>query len=195
MPQIYNEMKWPDGSHHFVRLLADENIKCSSTRKKVKSRASHWIRQRMCNIVQRQKKKKRSNQKDHKFLPSSTTPSDGDEDSVFTSSTVVSTSSSVQYTTDKTETVPLSPKLEENKGCRRETKGTCNYDPFAKQSKLMKKSRMKVNIIGDNDIWEERTLIKKSTGEQRSFFYSTNTGFRVMDEPPTGATCVIYLEN
>lgn len=95
-----------------------------------------------------------------------------------------------------TETVPLSPnRLKENERCRRETKGTSYDDSFARPSKSMKKSQMNANITGDRDIWEERILVNKHTGEQRSFFYSTNTGFRLMDEPPTGASYIIYLEN
>lgn len=189
-------MKWLDKSFRFQRLYAGENIECSSTSKeKSKSRARNSIRPRMCNIIQRQKKK-RANHKNHNCAYSSTASRSGDEDSVFTSSTIVSRSSSIQHTTDMTETVPLSPnRLKENERCRRETKGTSYDDSFARPSKSMKKSQMNANITGDRDIWEERILVNKHTGEQRSFFYSTNTGFRLMDEPPTGASYIIYLEN
>lgn len=207
-------MKWLDKGLHFNSLPAGENLESSFTREKEKSNSrARKIRSRMCNIVQQQKKRANQNNRispassSHLcwgFLKwsrlystsSSTAPSSGDEGSVFTSSTVVSTSSSIQHTNGMTEKVPLSPNwLEESEGCRRETKGNFHVDSFAKPSKSMKRSKMEVNITGDRDIWEERILVNKRTGEQRSFFYSTNTGFRLMDEPPTGASCVIYLEN
>jgi len=74
---------------------------------------------------------------------------------------------------------------------RRETKENDKSNPFAKPSKSMKNTN--IEIIGDNDVWEERILVQKNTGKEKSFFYSANTGFRVKDEPPTGASQVIYL--
>jgi len=51
-----------------------------------------------------------------------------------------------------------------------------------------------MEIIGDRDVWEERICVHSKTGKQKSFFYSLNTGFRVKDEPPTGASEVIFLD-
>lgn len=64
------------------------------------------------------------------------------------------------------------------------------HDPLAKPSKRMKKALNKVS--GDNDVWVEKILRNKKTGKQRSFFYSVKTGERQPDEPPTGASTVIF---
>lgn len=151
-------------------------------------------------------KKKQTNEKNRDYAASSTTLSSGEDDSVFTSSTVVSTSSSIQRTTEMIEAVLLSPKQFPDRqwtcGAREwicctsgvNRPGIYNDDPFARQSKLMKKSSMKMNIEGDRDTWEERVQVNKKTGKKRSFFYSANTGFRVKDEPPTGASYIIYYD-
>jgi len=186
-------MKWPKQSPYFMGLRADEHYACSSTRKKriSKNRVSHKTGKVMCNIVLCQKKK-RISEKNREYVSSSTISSCEEEDNVFTSSTVVSTLNSIQHTTEMIETMLLSPDqlLYSDNQC--EMNGTYGDDPCARQSKLMKKSSMKIK--DDGDTWEERILVNTKNGKKRSFFYSINTGFRVKDEPPTGASLIIYLE-
>jgi len=64
-------------------------------------------------------------------------------------------------------------------------------DPHARQSKHMKKSSFKV--YGDGDVWVEKILRGKMTKKKKSFFYSVKTGVRVPNEPPTGASKVVYV--
>ncbi len=67
-------------------------------------------------------------------------------------------------------------------------------DPFiAKPSRVVRNSSLPKEIEGDGDLWYEVLLRSKKTGQEVSFFCSKNTGQRVRDEPPTGASRVIYL--
>jgi hypothetical protein len=68
-------------------------------------------------------------------------------------------------------------------------------DPFAKPSKILKKSNLKVSSDGDGDIWVEKVFVSKRTGSRRIFFVSVGTGRRSRDEPPTGASKIIYQED
>jgi hypothetical protein len=68
-------------------------------------------------------------------------------------------------------------------------------DPFAKPSKILKKSNLKVCSDGDGDIWVEKVFVSKRTGSRRIFFVSVGTGRRSRDEPPTGASKIIYQED
>ena len=64
-------------------------------------------------------------------------------------------------------------------------------DPFAKQSRRMKKTSKKVD--GDGDVWVEKKLTNRRNGKQKSFFYSMKTGERKVDEPPSGSSRILYL--
>ena len=48
---------------------------------------------------------------------------------------------------------------------------------------------------GDGDVWVEEIMIHKGTGKKQAFFVSKKTGERVKDEPPSGASKVIFLKN
>lgn len=50
-------------------------------------------------------------------------------------------------------------------------------------------------ISGDGDIWVEKLLQSTKTGKVVRIFESTNTGRRFMDEPPSGASTVVYLRS
>jgi len=51
------------------------------------------------------------------------------------------------------------------------------------------------HIYGDNDCWREAVCRCNRTGEIRIFFISELTGRKVPDEPPTGASKVLYLRD
>lgn len=177
-------MKKTTKSACFVRFSCeDEYAECVFDDEVMisKNRSTNWIGTLLCNIIQRQTKKLK-NKKRRDSAPYSSTPlSFGEDDSIFTSSTV----DTVASTSSDEGAWPLM-------GIK--TKMEYNANPFAKQSKSIRKSKMKMKIIGDNDIWEERTLVNTKTGRQRSFFYSVNTGFRLKDEPPTGASQIVYID-
>jgi len=63
-------------------------------------------------------------------------------------------------------------------------------DPLAKPSKIVKR----LGIVGDGDIWVESVCRNRKSGSTRLFFVSQNTGQKVRDEPPTGASQVLYLK-
>jgi len=62
------------------------------------------------------------------------------------------------------------------------------HDPQAKKS-----TRVRICIVGDNDLWFEKIVWNEKDSEWISYFVSRNTGRMVKDEPPTGASRVIYL--
>ena len=64
---------------------------------------------------------------------------------------------------------------------------------FGKPSKLMARSNFILPILGDGDVWVETIYRHKETGEHRVFFCSLKTGRKLYDEPPTGASKVVYL--
>ena len=68
-------------------------------------------------------------------------------------------------------------------------------DPCAKPSKTMKRSNLDVSGDGDGDIWVEKIFVSRRSGKQRIFFVSVATGRRVRDEPPTGASKVLYQDD
>jgi hypothetical protein len=68
------------------------------------------------------------------------------------------------------------------------------HDPCAKPSKIVKRSRLDLGA-GDGDIWFEKIFVSKRTGKRRTFFVSLATGRKKSDEPPTGASKVLYLED
>ena len=59
----------------------------------------------------------------------------------------------------------------------------------------MKKCGINLSIEGDDDVWYERQYMNKKNGKIRTYFVSSNTGNRTRDEPPTGASKVVYLSN
>jgi hypothetical protein len=68
------------------------------------------------------------------------------------------------------------------------------HDPCAKPSKIVKRSRLVLGA-GDGDIWYEKIFVSIRTGKRRTFFVSLATGRKKSDEPPTGASKVLYLED
>eukprot|EP01083_Nonionella_stella_P298911 1014416_1 len=68
------------------------------------------------------------------------------------------------------------------------------HDDTAKPSPTMKKATFNdKHSIGDGDTWREGVFYAK--GEHRIYFISKLTGKKVRDEPPTGASEVIYLRD
>jgi hypothetical protein len=69
-------------------------------------------------------------------------------------------------------------------------------DPMAKPSRIIQKAHISdKHIYGDKDCWREAVCRCSKTGEIRIFFISELTGKKVPDEPPTGASKVIYLQD
>ena len=69
------------------------------------------------------------------------------------------------------------------------------YDPLAKPSKIGFSSSKGDKVSGDGDIWVESLRKNTKTGEYRTYFRSTkNPETKIPDEPPTGASHVIYLK-
>lgn len=87
------------------------------------------------------------------------------------------------------------------KGCSKLSIGEKKYydtkvlnDSNAKASRKMRKAGInKTNIIGDEDVWIEKIFQCDETGNTKTFFVSNRTGKKVEQEPPTGASRVIYL--
>ncbi len=73
--------------------------------------------------------------------------------------------------------------------------GLSYKDPCAKPSRIVKRSNLDVSGTGDGDIWVEKIFVSKRTRKRRTFFVSVATGRRVRDEPPTGASKVLYTED
>ena len=67
----------------------------------------------------------------------------------------------------------------------------CN-ESVTKQSKIVERNGC--SMISDNDVWVEKVLFQKQTGKARSFFISRKTGRRMPDEPPSGASKILYLK-
>jgi len=80
-------------------------------------------------------------------------------------------------------------------------KGNCDTrmvrDPEARPCTRMKKANFlrKVDIVGDKDIWVEKIYYNSENGNKKIFFVSKQTGKKVEQEPPTGASRVIYLRD
>ena len=66
------------------------------------------------------------------------------------------------------------------------------HESVAKPSKIAERNGC--DMRGDDDVWIEKRLVHKETGRARSFFFSKKTGRRVPDEPPSGASKVLYLK-
>ena len=69
------------------------------------------------------------------------------------------------------------------------------HDPHAKPSERVRRSKLLQNQEGDGDVWIETVFRSSKSGKTCTFFISQNTGRRVRDEPPTGASQVLYLRN
>ena len=58
----------------------------------------------------------------------------------------------------------------------------------------MRNTRFGAGMVqGDGDVWVEELLKHRETGEIRSFFFSKKTGSYAPDEPPSGASNIVYL--
>ena len=69
-------------------------------------------------------------------------------------------------------------------------------DPCAKKSKITKRANLgNLAKEGDGDVWVEKLFRSKKSGKLRIYFVSMATGRRSRDEPPTGASRVIYAED
>lgn len=72
------------------------------------------------------------------------------------------------------------------------------HDPLARPSKHFDRTNAPSSSIayaGDNQTWVEKVLMSRTSCEPRSFFVSKTTDQRVPDEPPTGASRVLYLRD
>eukprot|EP00551_Chaetoceros_affinis_P017697 CAMPEP_0203735436 /NCGR_PEP_ID=MMETSP0092-20131115/32278_1 /ASSEMBLY_ACC=CAM_ASM_001090 /TAXON_ID=426623 /ORGANISM="Chaetoceros affinis, Strain CCMP159" /LENGTH=363 /DNA_ID=CAMNT_0050619979 /DNA_START=166 /DNA_END=1257 /DNA_ORIENTATION=+ len=65
-------------------------------------------------------------------------------------------------------------------------------DPCARKSRTVQRSKKLRKVGSDNDIWIEKIYMSKKTGKKRIYFVSVRTGERVRDEPPSGASQVLY---
>mmetsp|Transcript_3417 Transcript_3417/g.4771 ORF Transcript_3417/g.4771 Transcript_3417/m.4771 type:complete len:128 (+) Transcript_3417:251-634(+) len=66
------------------------------------------------------------------------------------------------------------------------------HDPLARPSKHVGRSNIRLQE-GDGDIWYEKVYCSPTTGQKKIYFCSQKTGKKVRDEPPSGASRVIYL--
>lgn len=55
------------------------------------------------------------------------------------------------------------------------------------------RQRIRLQVHHDHDTWREILVRHKETGALRSFFVSDATNLKVWDEPPSGASTIIYL--
>eukprot|EP00590_Aulacoseira_subarctica_P003475 CAMPEP_0172431762 /NCGR_PEP_ID=MMETSP1064-20121228/59854_1 /TAXON_ID=202472 /ORGANISM="Aulacoseira subarctica , Strain CCAP 1002/5" /LENGTH=141 /DNA_ID=CAMNT_0013178635 /DNA_START=261 /DNA_END=686 /DNA_ORIENTATION=+ len=55
------------------------------------------------------------------------------------------------------------------------------------------RQRIRLQVHHDYDTWREILARHKETGAVRSFFVSDATNLKVWDEPPSGASTIIYL--
>jgi len=69
-------------------------------------------------------------------------------------------------------------------------------DPLAKPSKVGFSNITGNTVVGDGDIWVEVLYRSNKTGTFKSFFKSTkNPDLKVANEPPTGASRVVFLNS
>ena len=69
-------------------------------------------------------------------------------------------------------------------------------DPFARESFIVKRSRFfRQKLKQDGDIWFETVFRNVNNGKARIYFVSQKTGTRRRDEPPSGASLVVYLRS
>lgn len=71
-----------------------------------------------------------------------------------------------------------------------------NYDTkkvSERSARASRKLRRAAPIVGDKDVWLER-VFRNREGETKIVFVSKLTGKAVEQEPPTGASRVIYLK-
>ncbi len=67
------------------------------------------------------------------------------------------------------------------------------HDPMAKQSHKVRSDKRLAG--GDGDIWVEKLCQSTKTGRFATYFESTNTGKKHKNEPPTGASTVVFLKD
>ncbi len=74
------------------------------------------------------------------------------------------------------------------------------HDPLARQSHVTfkasncyKNSAAAKSAVGDGDVWVETLCKHIKTGKIKSFFKSTKDPRRILPEPPTGASHVVFL--
>jgi len=75
--------------------------------------------------------------------------------------------------------------------CSKNTSKKVRDEPPTGASKIV--TIYDIQKEGDGDVWVEKTFQNSKTGKRRTFFCSKNTGRKVRDEPPTGASKVVYL--
>ena len=63
------------------------------------------------------------------------------------------------------------------------------HDPVAKPGRTTR-----THSTGDGDTWVEKILRNAKNGNVDTFFVSTKTGIKYRNEPPTGASTVVYLK-
>lgn len=72
------------------------------------------------------------------------------------------------------------------------------HDPLASPSRHFDRSDMPCTekaYLGDDEIWVEKVLMSTTSLQPRSFFESESTHKKTADEPPTGASRVLYLRD
>ena len=72
------------------------------------------------------------------------------------------------------------------------------HDPLARPSKHFDRTNApssSIAYVGDHQTWVEKVLMSTTSCEPRSFFVSKTTDQKVPDEPPTGASRVLYLRD
>jgi hypothetical protein len=72
------------------------------------------------------------------------------------------------------------------------------HDSLARPSKHFDRAdapSSSIAYVGDNQTWVEKVLMSTTSCEPRSFFVSKTTDQKVPDEPPTGASRVLYLRD
>lgn len=69
------------------------------------------------------------------------------------------------------------------------------HDPLARESLIVKRSKFWKHLKPDGDIWFETIFRNINNGKARIYFVSQKKGSRRRDEPPSGASFVVYLRS
>ncbi len=96
------------------------------------------------------------------------------------------------YTSDCASTCSYSSVLSSATASSVYTDSSSLRDPCARKSRTVQRSKRLRTVDSDNDIWIEKIYMSKKTGKKRIYFVSVRTGERVRDEPPSGASQVLY---
>ena len=102
---------------------------------------------------------------------------------------VTSSSRSHPVTPDSKDSSVIPPFFRQRSSHQVKRRRKKRYSP--RQSRMMIRSRSQV--LCDDDIWEEKVGVSPQTGLFQSLFQSRKTGVIIRDEPPTGASRVIYI--